>query len=97
MPHIRTVLERARYRPIATSNPNSRQTQSLKTGEDRLCLNRLVFQHPAKQGWDYGNPRYDMFNLLWLSLPQSQPKPSVTVTVTNCVTDDKGKKVCDTQ
>jgi RHS repeat-associated protein len=52
--------------------------------------------HP-KQGRDYGNPRFDMFNLLWLSLPQSQPKASVTVTVTNCVTDDKGKKVCDSQ
>jgi RHS repeat-associated protein len=52
--------------------------------------------HP-KQGRDYGNPRFDMFNLLWLSLPQSQPKASVTVTVTNCVTDDKGKKVCNSQ
>jgi len=52
--------------------------------------------HP-QQGRDYGNPRFDMFNLLWLSLPQSQPKASVTVTVTNCVTDDKGKKVCDSQ
>jgi RHS repeat-associated protein len=50
-----------------------------------------------KNGTDYGQPRYDMFNLLWLSLPQSQPKANVTVTVTNCVTDGKGKKVCDTQ
>ena len=45
------------------------------------------------RGQDYGNPRYDMFNLLWLSLPQSE----ATVTVTNCVTDSKGKKICDTQ
>jgi len=50
-----------------------------------------------KNGVDYGNNRFDMFNLMWLSLPQSQPKGTVTVTVTNCVTDDKGKKVCDTQ
>ena len=50
-----------------------------------------------KNGIDYGNNRFDMFNLMWLSLPQSQPKATVTVTVTNCVTDDKGKKVCDTQ
>jgi hypothetical protein len=49
------------------------------------------------RGRDYGNSRYDMFNLLWLSLPQSQPKATVTVTVTNCVTDSNGKKTCDTQ
>ena len=30
------------------------------------------------RGQDYGNPRFDMFNLLWLSLPQSKPKESVT-------------------
>lgn len=49
------------------------------------------------QGTDYGNRRYDMFNLLWLSLPQSQPKATVTVTVMNCVTDSNGKKTCDTR
>jgi hypothetical protein len=49
------------------------------------------------QGRDYGNQRYDMFSLMWLSLPQSQPKATVTVTVTNCVTDNDGTKHCDSQ
>ena|SRR5579863_3271223 len=54
-----------------------------------------------KNGQDYGNPRCGgnscMFNLMWLMLPQSQPTATVTVTVTNCVTDSNGKKTCDTQ
>jgi RHS repeat-associated protein len=50
-----------------------------------------------KQGNDYGNPRFDMFNLLWFSLPQAQPQASVTATASNCVTDENGKKTCDTQ
>jgi hypothetical protein len=25
-----------------------------------------------KQGTDYGKPRFDMYNLLWLSLPQAK-------------------------
>ena len=49
-----------------------------------------------KNGRDYGNPRFDMFWAMWQSLPQA-PKASVTVRVTNCVTDDKGKQHCDTQ
>ncbi|MFZ0418401.1 MAG: RHS repeat-associated core domain-containing protein [Candidatus Sulfotelmatobacter sp.] len=49
------------------------------------------------RGQDYGNPRFDMFNLLWFSLPQAEPKATVTTTSTNCVTDENGKKTCDTQ
>ena len=45
-----------------------------------------------KNGVDYGSNRFDMFNLMWLSLPQSQPKAIRRVTVTNCVTDDKGAR-----
>ncbi|MGA3093598.1 MAG: RHS repeat-associated core domain-containing protein [Terriglobales bacterium] len=63
----------------------------------------LIFQYnPSQQGitpkngQDYGNPRFDMFNLMWLSLPQSQPKATVTTTTTNCVTDDKGNRTCNT-
>ena len=45
-------------------------------------------------GRTYGNPRYDMFDLLWLSLPQSEPK--ATVTVTTCITGPDGKTPCTT-
>ena len=35
-----------------------------------------------KNGTDYGHPRMDMFNLMWLSLPQAQPThEKVTVTI----------------
>ena len=47
-----------------------------------------------KNGTDYGNPRFDMFQLMWLSLPQSQPK--ATVTVTSCITDPDGTTHCTT-
>jgi RHS repeat-associated protein len=48
-----------------------------------------------RNGIDYGHPHFDMFNLLWLSLPQA--KPTASVTATTCVTDPNGKKVCTTQ
>jgi RHS repeat-associated protein len=70
----------------------------------KLLWNTLRRQYnpnaPAnpKNGTDYGNPRTDMFNALWLSLPQApKDNSSVTVTVTNCVTDSNGQKHCDTQ
>ena len=49
------------------------------------------------RGQDYGSRRFDMFNLLWFSLSQAEPKATVTTTSTNCVTDENGKKTCDTQ
>ena len=49
-----------------------------------------------KNGQDYGNPRCGgnscMFNLMWLSLPQSQPKEVVTHKI--CYADDNGKQTC---
>jgi hypothetical protein len=73
-------------------------------GLPRNVWNALIHQYnpsqqgvTPKKGQDYGNPRFDMFNLMWLSLPQSQPKATVTVTVTNCVRDSNGKKTCETQ
>ncbi len=50
-----------------------------------------------KNGQDYGNPRFNMFNLMWLSLPQSKDNPTVTATATNCVIDSNGMRNCDTQ
>jgi RHS repeat-associated protein len=47
-----------------------------------------------QNGKDYGHPRYNMFDLLWLSLPQSEPK--ATVTVTNCITNPDGTTTCTT-
>jgi RHS repeat-associated protein len=55
--------------------------------------------HPSQKdvtpqnGRDYGNPRYNMFDLLWFSLPQSEPK--ATVTVTTCTTEPDGTKHCE--
>ena len=48
-----------------------------------------------QNGRDYGKPRYDMFELMWLTLPQSEPK--ATVTVTTCITGPDGKVKCTTQ
>jgi RHS repeat-associated protein len=48
------------------------------------------------RGQDYGNPRYDMFKLLWLSLPQSEPKATVTTITTNCLINSEGEKTCTT-
>jgi hypothetical protein len=67
-----------------------------------LWRNLIQKYNPSQQGvtprngQDYGNPRFDMFNLMWFTLPQAEPKATVTVTVTNCVTDSDGKKTCTT-
>jgi hypothetical protein len=60
----------------------------------------LIHQYTPSQkdvtpqnGRDYGNPRYNMFDLLWFSLPQSEPK--ATVTVTTCTTEPDGTKHCE--
>lgn len=45
-----------------------------------------------QNGQDYGNPHYNMFDLLWFSLPQSEPK--ATVTVTSCITEPDGTTHC---
>jgi RHS repeat-associated protein len=49
----------------------------------------LIHQYNPSQDWtrwkngeDYGHPRFDMFNLLWWSLPQAEPKATVTTTET---------------
>jgi hypothetical protein len=52
-------------------------------------------------GVDYGNSSSCgggscMFDLFWLSIKSGQDA-TVKVTVTNCVTDEKGQKQCDTQ
>lgn len=45
---------------------------------------------PYQNGRDFGNPRFDMFNLMWLSLPQSK----ATVTTTECDTLPNGTQRC---
>ncbi len=37
---------------------------------------------PHQNGKDFGNPRFDMFDLMWQSLPQSKPKRNCTINVT---------------
>jgi RHS repeat-associated protein len=67
-----------------------------------LFKNLMMRYNPSQQnvkpsgGVDYGHPQFDMFNLFWGAI-QSGDNATVKVTVTNCVTDDKGVKHCDTQ
>jgi RHS repeat-associated protein len=67
-----------------------------------LFKNLMMRYNPSQQnvkpsgGVDYGHPQFDMFNLFWLSI-KSGNDATVKVTVTNCVTDEKGQKHCDTQ
>jgi RHS repeat-associated protein len=54
-----------------------------------LWTNMMVRYNPSQAIWgqmtkptngrDYGNPRFDMFNLMWNSLPQSHEKVTVTI------------------
>jgi RHS repeat-associated protein len=66
----------------------------------RLWENLIHQYNPGQEkvtpqnGKDYGHPTYNMFDLLWLSLPQSEPKG--TVTVTNCIKNPDGTTTCTT-
>ena len=48
------------------------------------------------RGQMYGAATYDVFEVMWQSLPQA-PKASVSATATNCVTGNDGNSHCDTQ
>jgi RHS repeat-associated protein len=72
-----------------------------------LFKNLMMRYNPSQQtvtpsvGVDYGNSSSCgggscMFDLFWLSIKSGQDA-TVKVTVTNCVTDEKGQKQCDTQ
>ena len=51
----------------------------------------------AHNGVDTGNPRYGMNTFDWLMLMfRSAPQGTVTTKTTNCVTDQNGKKKCNT-
>jgi RHS repeat-associated protein len=65
----------------------------------------LIRTHPnpfhqgfnPRNGADYGNNQFDMFNLMWLTLPQSEPKATVTSSARNCVKVNDSQQVCDVQ
>jgi RHS repeat-associated protein len=58
-----------------------------------LWTNMMARYNPSQAIWgqmtkptngrDYGNPRFDMFNLMWNSLPQSHEKVTVTIKTTD--------------
>ncbi len=60
---------------------NQGMTPKILWGDMALRYNPSIYGTNPQNGKDYGAPRFDMFNLMWLSLPQSKPREKVTVTI----------------
>jgi RHS repeat-associated protein len=60
---------------------NQGLTPKVLWGSLALRYNRNAYRINPQNGKDYGAPRFDMFNLMWQSLPQSKLHEKVTVTI----------------